>query len=340
MAIPKKIIDLTTLALQDRVLTFKERETIVAEALKMGVSQEEIDTYLTDALNTRLQSYTKEELGSCPGCGHGVPLIADQCPYCGTMLQRDGSQVIVPPPHPSSFNVSDEAAQIIQQENINTDQERHKKCPKCGAPYPLVSNICGHCGYVLHEQWDSNFNIKNLIANINQSIDSLKNNFRPTFWMVVKHRLNIVAFYFAIAFFILSITLHDMNYCCMSVFIVPIAALIMKIIHRDKSSKAPDFCFDLESTFQIMFYYLFDVQDSASPVAIADREFYDALHSYEKYQRQVSTIYGSNEEAQKLLADYANEIAGYKKLRDNNRNKLTLFMLAVLLIPVILYFFF
>ncbi len=31
MAIPKKIIDLTTLALQDRVLTYKERETIVTE---------------------------------------------------------------------------------------------------------------------------------------------------------------------------------------------------------------------------------------------------------------------------------------------------------------------
>ena len=166
MAIPKKIIDLTTLALQDRVLTFRERETIVAEALKMGVSQEEIDAYLTDALNTRLQSYTKEELGSCPGCGHGVPLIADQCPYCGTMLQHNENHVIVPPSHPSSFNFSDEAAQIIQQENINTEQEKHKNCPKCGAPYPLVSNICGHCGYVLHERKGSEFNINTLLDNM------------------------------------------------------------------------------------------------------------------------------------------------------------------------------
>ena len=114
MAIPKKIIDLTTLALQDRVLTYKERKTIVAEALKMGVRQEEIDAYLTNALNIRLQSYTKEELGSCPGCGHGVPLIADQCPYCGTMLQRDGNHVIVPPTHPNSFNISGKAAKIIR----------------------------------------------------------------------------------------------------------------------------------------------------------------------------------------------------------------------------------
>ncbi|MBO7567428.1 MAG: hypothetical protein J6T60_10095 [Bacteroidales bacterium] len=26
----------------------------------------------------RLKSYTKEELGSCPGCGHGVPVFADK----------------------------------------------------------------------------------------------------------------------------------------------------------------------------------------------------------------------------------------------------------------------
>jgi len=93
----------------------------------------------------------------------------------------------------------------------------------------------------------------------------------------------------------------------------------------------------VESVFETMVYYLFDVQDPLSPVAVADKEFYDALHSYEKYRRQVSTIYGSNEEAQKLLADYANEIADYQKVRDSNRNKLTLFMLAVMLIPMILF---
>ncbi len=331
MAVSKHILDLIALALQDRVLTYKERQTIVAEAIEGGTPAEEINAVLDNMLAQRLQSYTKEELGSCPGCGHGVPLIADQCPYCGRELEHGTYQQVAP------VNISGEAAKIIGEENYNTEQEKQKNCPKCGAPYPLVSNICGHCGYVLHEQWDSNFNIKNLIANINQSIYRLKNNFRPTFWMVLKYRLNIVAFYFAIAFFILSMALNNTAYCCMSVFIVPLAVIIMRIIHRDKSSQAPGLWLDVESVFKTMVYYLFDVQDPLSPVAVADKEFYDALHSYEKYQRQVSTIYGSNEEAQKLLADYANEIADYQKVRDSNRNKLTLFMLAVMLIPMILF---
>jgi len=80
------------------------------------------------------------------------------------------------------------------------------------------------------------------------------------------------------------------------------------------------------------------VQDQLSPVAKADMEFYDALHSYEKYQRQVFTVYGSNEEAKKLLADYANEIAVYKQLRDKNRNILAAIMLALMLVPVVIYF--
>ena len=57
MAIPKHIIDLTALALQDRVLTFKERQTIIVEALKAGVTAEEINHYIDTA---QLTSHIEE----------------------------------------------------------------------------------------------------------------------------------------------------------------------------------------------------------------------------------------------------------------------------------------
>ncbi|MBR4274089.1 MAG: zinc ribbon domain-containing protein [Bacteroidales bacterium] len=330
MSIPKKIIDLTTLALQDRVLTFKERETIAAEALKMGVSQDEIDAYLTDALNTRLQSYTKEELGSCPGCGHGVPLIADQCPYCGTMLQRDGNQVIVPPPHPSSFNVSDEAAQIIQQENINTDQERHKNCPKCGAPYPLVSNICGHCGYVLHEQRDSEFNINTLLENMRTSIAEMKQTLRPSFWGVLKSQIGTLCLFFAAAFFIIGELFDNTNMTMGGCCALPLAIILLSAFNRGEEYKG-----NTDGLIGWILWFLFGCKASKTSIDEADEQYYKALHSLEQYQRQIDTIYGKDAEARRLLDDYAVEIGGYKKMRNRSRNMIAVLFVAVMAIPFV-----
>ena len=83
MAVSKKIFDLTRLALQDRVLTFKERQTIVRVALEEGVSEQEINAFLDNMLNQRLKTMAKEELCSCPGCGAQIPLISEDCMYCG-----------------------------------------------------------------------------------------------------------------------------------------------------------------------------------------------------------------------------------------------------------------
>ena len=67
--------------------------------------------------------------------------------------------------------------------------------------------------------------------------------------------------------------------------------------------------------------------------------FYKGLHEYEMYSRQTETIYGDNAEAKKLLADYAGEIDVYKKLRSQNRNRLSILILCLLVVPVIIHLF-
>jgi len=330
MAIPKKIIDLTTLALQDRVLTYKERKTIVAEALKMGVRQEEIDAYLTNALNIRLQSYTKEELGSCPGCGHGVPLIADQCPYCGTMLQRDGNLVIVPPTHPNSFNISGKAAKIIRQENINTEQGKHKNCPQCGAPYPLVSNICEHCGYVLHEQRGSEFNINTLLGNMRTSIAEMKQTLRPSFLSVLKSQIGILCLVFAAAFFIIGELLDNENMIAGGCCALPLAIILLSVFNRGE-----EYSGNTDGLIGFIIWFLFGCKASKTAIDEADEQYYKALHSLEQYQRQIDTIYGKDAEARQLLDDYAVEIDGYKKLRNRSRNMIAVLFVAVMSIPFV-----
>ena len=59
----KKLIDL---ALSDRILTYKERLVIEDAALKEGISKQEINAYLDDALHERLKTYSKEQLRHCP----------------------------------------------------------------------------------------------------------------------------------------------------------------------------------------------------------------------------------------------------------------------------------
>ncbi|MBQ5576157.1 MAG: zinc ribbon domain-containing protein, partial [Bacteroidales bacterium] len=97
MAISKHIIDLTTLALKDRVLTFVERKVIIDAAMKEGVSADEINFYLDNALNERLRSYSKEDLKRCPNCGAQIPLVSDECPYCGQSLETADNKPTPPP---------------------------------------------------------------------------------------------------------------------------------------------------------------------------------------------------------------------------------------------------
>ena len=88
MPISDNIKKLTDLALTDRILTYKERQVIAETALKEGISQQEINSYLDDALHERLKTYSKEQLKHCPHCGAQIPLISDVCLFCGESLEN------------------------------------------------------------------------------------------------------------------------------------------------------------------------------------------------------------------------------------------------------------
>lgn len=301
MAISKKIIDLTNLALKDRTLTSIERETIVKAALNEGTSAEEINAFLDQALQNRQKSYTKEELKCCPNCGTQIPLISQQCPSCGTMLNH-----VVDTKH---VKISSDEAEIINRENVKTEEEQLslKKCPDCGAPFPLISNICTHCGHVLHQNSDNEFNIQNLLDNIQVSIQNLRNAPNPSFGQVLLYRLDVIVFYFAATFLLLSF-FTNIEYLCLS-----FVFLIISIV------------------------FLFASFKNNSPVEVANEVFYEALNNEVMYLRQTDTIYGENKEARKLINDLSNEIKIIKNKRNKNRLMITTLFLVLMSIPVILY---
>ena len=346
MAISNHIIDLTALALQDRVLTFKERQTIVRAAEKEGISTREINTYIDNALTIRLKSYKKEELSSCPGCGHGVPLITNECPYCGRWLEHQDAQQVVPP----QYQITGQDADVIRRENARTAESKKHTCPKCGAPYPLVSNICSYCKFILHEQVGSNFNITQLISNIRESIDNLKKTTRPSFFMALKFRIGLFTLY--VAAVLLFVADQNDSPWFYNLFIIALIAAFLLTVFRnagreftgvsswesdtDKTPMAHG-----ERNLSNLFYYTFEVQTVKSPIDLADDEFYRAYHNSVKYRRQIDLLYGDDQdnEAKKLLAELNAEIAGYKTARIKARTKLLALFLGILAIPFLFQLF-
>lgn len=278
MALSQHIINLTRLALADRVLTYKERETIVDAAIKEGVKSDEINQYLDNALNERLKYYTKEELKCCPACGAQIPLISDMCPYCGNYLQNIDTQRVGPP----IFVIGDDA-DIIRSENMRVWQEKKnlKTCPDCGAPFPLLSNICLSCGHIMHEQRGTELNIKTLIVKIEKSIRRLKNVPIPSIIDFIMYYGSILLF---LTFFFCSIFNPDTI-----VFFL---------------------CF----TF-VAFFFLVARNKEALTIQEADEYYYEALYTHKMYLRIVKTLYGNNKEALDLLDSYSSKIKAIKKRR-------------------------
>ena len=314
MAVSKHILDLITLALQDRVLTFKERQTIVEAAEKEGTATAEVNAVMDNMLEQRLKNYTKEELGSCPNCGHGVPLFADECPYCGTVLKHIESQPVVPPPY---ISATDDAAATILSENIRVEQEKQTitKCPKCHAPFPLFGNVCPHCQYIVHTREDSKVNATTMIAKMKASIETLRNAPLPSFGQVLWHRLGLILFYIASSLLILGLlgaSFTSAIYTLSAIALFPISLLMLFFALAGKKK---------------------------SPVQIADEMYYNGLHDYEMYSRQTDTLYGNSDEAKTLLYSYAAEIKRHKANRTSNRNKITAIFVAWLIVPVVLYMF-
>lgn len=231
-----------------------------------------------------------------------------------------------PPPSPSErAQKFAEAEAIIRSENLRMSEERRniKQCPNCGAPYPLVSNICPYCGHVLHEQQGEDFNIRTLIDNINASINTLKNAPKPSFLQVLWYRFDLVSLYFIVVLVIVRLHYLDESYYTYETEIKMAIKYIMFLW----------FVFGLYSLHQ---KYIKKTAKNISPLEKANDDYYTALHANERYLRQTETIYGDNFEAKILLEQFAAEIEAAEKVQKSNRLKLTLFIIGFTLIPIIL----
>lgn len=308
MPISQKIAKLTALALKDRVLTAIERKTIVDAALQEGISKGEINSYLDNAIKERLKTYRPEELQHCMYCGAQTPLLSENCLFCGKSLSKKSENIMVPPVY-----IMGREADIINRENKNTaaQQRNLQRCPDCGAQFPLISNICSSCGHILHEQTDSELNIKNLTNNISISISELKSSPKPTLLDVVKYRLSIISFLLAAACLVLGFSLMGFSALAGLFFIVSMALLIVALIYLRKQN------------------------NEYSPVKIADDKFYNALSLQEMYARQIATLYGDNAEAQQLQKKFSEEILVLKQNRQRNRNILAI-GIAVIITSIVL----
>ncbi|MBQ3657539.1 MAG: zinc ribbon domain-containing protein [Bacteroidales bacterium] len=306
MAISQKIAQLTALALKDKVLTIVEKQTIIDAAVQEGTSREEITDYLDNALKEGLKKYAKEDLKHCPFCGAQIPLISDNCLFCGNSLHNVDNQHVI--------KISGKEVEIINRENLNTanSQRNLKNCPDCGAPFPLISNICTNCGHVLHEQTDSALNIKNLKTNIENSIEAIKAAPKPTVWDVIKFRKAIVLFALAAVFIITGFSVSGIGTFAGGFIILSFILLVLSFINLRKQ------------------------KNENSPVKLSDDEFYKAVYSQEMYASQIATLYGGNDEAEKLLENLSSEINLLKQNRKKNRNIISVCVLLLTICVIIL----
>ena len=303
----QKIKQLTNMALSDRVLTDLERKTIVKNALQGGIKPNEINEYLFNALNERLKTYTKVDLRDCPYCGAQIPLVSDECLYCGKPLEHiEGGTNI-------AFNISGKEADIIRSENLRIEEERHgiKECPDCGAPFPLISNICPSCGHVLHERYENKLNIKNLLNNIMRSINRINDAPKPKVYQIIGYWL----------FYIL--------------LLISIFTFVAAIAFNSEAGKALALT-EIIASLIVMFM---DPKGTRSPAQIADGEYYKARYAYEMYARQVETLYGDDPEARPLLKKFEAAIKRLKRERYKNRIRVTniIGVIALTILGIITY---
>ncbi|MBR6177371.1 MAG: zinc ribbon domain-containing protein [Bacteroidales bacterium] len=307
----QKVKGLTMLALSDRVLTDVERKTIVKTAIAGGIKPNEINEYLFNALNERLKTYTKVDLRDCPYCGAQIPLVSDECLYCGKPLEHfEGSNT-------KAFKITGPEADIILSENTRVEEERHniKECPDCGAPFPLISNICPSCGHVLHERYENKLNIKNLLDNIMRSINRVNDAPKPKVHQILVHW-----FYYIM-------------------LIVSIFTFIMALIFDSQVGKVMAMTGFVASILSLIFAPK-TIRDEHTSANKADGEYYKARYAYEMYARQVETLYGDDPEAKPLLRKFATAIKRLKQERYENRRRVSLIigMIGIVLLGIITFF--
>lgn len=295
-----KIQKLTALALSDRVLTDLERKTIVNKAVELGISSEEINQYLDEQLNLRLKYYTKVDLRDCPYCGAQIPLISNECMYCGKPLEHIDNR----PPQP--IRIKSEEADIIRSENQRMETKRHgiKHCPDCGAPFPLISNICQSCGHVLHERDENKFNIKNLLTKIEESILTATLAQKPSANGIISDYLDIFIMIISLFTLYLGYNFNDNILISLSIF----------------------------GCSQFVLVFIANIGAQKSTIITSNEEYYKAQYSYEMYSRQVKTLYGDDPEAKPLLNRFAVIINKLKEDRRKNRSLIVRNMIKILMV--------
>lgn len=303
MALTKEIIDLVNLAMSDAVITPKEREVLVAKGLSAGCSEQEINQFIDVSLKRKLSNLGKEQLKDCPKCGGQIPLIADDCPYCGNHFEMAKAKNVV--------SINSEEASIIASENLRVEQEKigAKNCPKCGAPLPFVSNVCSSCGNVLHRSADSDVSVGKLVSNIRQAVSNLENIKKISFFEIVEYRLPFVLFFISGYLLIIygQMSSRDSSlagsYVVMS-FLLLIAAMITLFVFVLRKRKD-------------------------SPVEINNNIYYEAKNNYKQYAYELNMLYGEHPEAKQLLDSMEPKIKQLEESRANNL-KTTLGIFGVL----------
>lgn len=303
MAVSKKILDLINLALQDKVLTHKERHIIETTAMSEGVDKREINALMDNMFRERLKSFAKEELKRCPMCGSQVPLLADDCFFCGTKLETTDS---VRPIH-----VSGTAADVIRAENKRFfgEETYPKNCPDCGAPFPMMSNICTYCGHILHARIDSEANVKNLIDNIEQTTQHLLSAPAPATSFLGKY---------VIFLFLIMLCVAMPLYAADMVFIPRALAGLLLVIAL---------CVGIPLVALVVKYSV--TSREATP---EEKQFLYARLDYNKYLRYFEAFYGDNAEAREYLDKLDRVIRRIE--RKHRRDLVKSFILTVIILMI------
>lgn len=302
MKVSKKIKDLVSLALEDRILTNVEKQTIIDAAVAEGNTVEDITAFLDNAIKQRLQSYTKEELTRCPHCGAQIPLISDNCIFCGESLNASNKEK-------RHINRSGKSFDIIRNENIKTETERRnaKQCPNCGAPFPLLGNVCTSCGHILHESTSSDYNINNLIQKLDENMRGIKSypSFFLWFLLLIIRCLPTI--------FIIAIVLEELR--------VPMPFKISDLI---PSSIDDDFLVILIVIAAFMELTVYNHMPR-----FIDQKFNEALHGAKKNINKIKSLYGINKDSETITSNAETEISTVVK-----RHRIQLVASIVLLISV------
>jgi hypothetical protein len=261
MAVPQNIIDLIHRALQDAVLTHNERKNIVRTAINQGVDKDEINDLMDEMFAQRLKSYTKEKLKRCPSCGAQIPLLSDDCFYCGEQL-----------------TVRESARPVETKRHTVKEEAAPNTCPDCGAQFPMISNICPYCGHVHHAQYDSEVNVYRLMESIDRTTQDLIDAPAPVTSFLGKY-----VRFLCIIMLCITLPLNSALYdvlpgivrvlLCLGLLILGIPFIVLIVNDSASSNEA----------------------------SAEEKQYLYARLEYNKYLRYVNAFYGDNDEAREYL---------------------------------------